>query len=269
MSDSFMVRRQKKAVAGSQITLVQTYSRDAGLQLILKKTEYEDNSAGWSCTIEMCQGHSEKNDSGKGYKTMCNWKDEKIVISLSSDELAMFTKYKDSYFLRRLGMPKPTYDMKTGKAVENNGRPVYETDKQGNPVVYGENLFHSFDGKSSILKLFKNKMNPMGVGISLTKDGKTVTMYMDENVSRKFFNCCELAMEKLVMEDVYTFKYGSGSNSGYNSGYSKPQYSQRKAPEESQQYKSYRSRMTEPEEVPDLPPMDVDALASMEEDIDL
>ena len=71
------------------------------------------------------------------------------------------------------------------------------------------------------------------------------------------------------MEDVYTFKYGSGSSSGYSSGYSKPQYSQRKAPEESQQYKSYRSRMTEPEEVPDLPPMDVDALASMEEDIDL
>ena len=60
MSDSFMVRKQKKAVSGSQITLVQTYSKDAGFQLILKKTEYEDNSIGWSCTIEMCNGKSER-----------------------------------------------------------------------------------------------------------------------------------------------------------------------------------------------------------------
>ena len=263
MSDSFMVRSKKRPVAGSQITLVQTYSKDAGFQLILKKTEYEDTTVGWSCTIEMCQGHSEKNDSGKGYKTMCNWKDEKIVISLSSDELAMFTKYKDSYFLRRLGTPKPTYDMKTGKPVENNGRPVYETDKQGNTVVFGENIYHQFDGKASIFKLFKNKMNPMGIGVSLSKDGKTVTMYMDENVSRKFFNCCELAMEKLVMEDVYSFKYGSNSG-GYNS--SPTVNSVRKTENVASQPRSYRSRMnSEPEEVPDLPPMDVDALDSLAE----
>lgn len=266
MSDSFMVRKQKKAVSGSQITLVQTYSKDAGFQLILKKTEYEDNSIGWSCTIEMCNGKSERNDSGKGFKTICNWKDDKIVIALSSDELATFTKYKDSYFLRRLGTPKPTYDMKTGKAVENNGRPVYETDKQGNTVVYGENIFHQFDGKSSIFKVFKNKMNPMGIGVSLSKDGKTVTMYMDENVSRKFFNCCELAMEKLVMEDVYTFKYGGSGNYNNNSDNSsyRTNNSYTKKPEDMSQPNSYRSRMNSEPDIPELPPIDIDALESFE-----
>ena len=258
MGDSFMARRNKERASGAKITLVQTYSKDAGFQLTLNKTEYKDGTHDYSCSIEMCPGHSERNDSGKGFKTVCNWKDEKIVMSISADELAMFSKYQDSFFLRRLGTPKPVYDIKTGKPVEEQGRPVYETDKNGNMVVYGENLYHQFDGKSSILKLFKNKMNPMGLGISLSKDNKTVTMYMDENVARKFAMCCGLAMEKLVMEDVYTFKYGTSSNSGSSYG-SSNSYS-RRAPEQMPQPSSYRGRVQD-DDVPDVPAaMSVDDL---------
>ena len=260
MSDSFMSRRQKERASGSKVTMVQTYSKDAGFQLTLNRTDYKDGSHDMSCSIEMCQGHSEKNDSGKGFKTVCNWKDEKIVISLSTDELALFSKYTDTYFIRRLGTAKPVYDMKTGKPVEEQGRPVYETDKQGNMVVYSENIYHQFDGKASILKLFKNKMNPMGIGISLNKDGKTVTMYMDENVTRKFAKCCEIAMERMIMDDVYTFKYGT-STPANNANY------QRRPPESMPQPRSYRDNMKPAsfeDDLPDLPPIDIDELAASE-----
>ena len=100
MGDSFMARRNKERASGAKITLVQTYSKDAGFQLTLNKTEYKDGTHDYSCSIEMCPGHSERNDSGKGFKTVCNWKDEKIVMSISADELAMFSKYQDSFFLR-------------------------------------------------------------------------------------------------------------------------------------------------------------------------
>ena len=267
MSDSFVSRGQKDKSSGTKITMVQTYSKDAGFQLTLNRTDYKDGSHDMSCSIEMCQGHSEKNESGKGFKTVCNWKEEKIVISLNTDELALFSKFADSYFVRRLGMPKPTYDMKTGKAVENNGRPVYETDKQGNVVVYGENIYHTFNGKPSILKLFKNKMNPMGIGISLSKECKTVTMYMDENVTRKFAKCCEFAMERMVMDDSYTFKYNTSS-----AGYSQNNNYQRKSPDQMPQPNSYRDSYREPrassvdDDYPDLPPVDIDSLSSPDDD---
>jgi hypothetical protein len=265
MSDSFMSRRGKERASGTKVTMLQTYSKDAGFQLTLNRTDYKDGSHDMSCSIEMCNGNSVKNESGKGYKTMCNWKDDKIVISLSTDELALFSKYSDSYFLRRLGTPKPVYDIKTGKPVEEQGRPVYETDKQGNMVVYGENIYHQFDGKSSILKVFKNKMNPMGIGISLSKDNKTVTMYMDENVARKFALCCAIAMERMVMDDTYTFKYGASSGGNSNQGYSRNNYSSN--PEQNPQPTSYRASRPAPDDIPDLPPvMDIDSMNS-EDDI--
>lgn len=260
MSDSFVSRRNKNRLSGSKITLVQTYSKDAGLQLVLTKTAYDDNTHDWSCTVEMCQGHSERNDNGKGYKTVCNWREDKVIISLSTDELAKFSKYTDSYFLRRLGTYKPMYDASTGRAIEKDGKPVYETDKQGKPVIYGETLFHTFDNNSTILNLFRNKMNPMGFGISIKKGDKTVTMYLDEDQAHKFAKCSEFAMEKMLMDDVITFKYGG------NSTYNKPSVTSNY---KSSAPKSYRKAIEE--DFPPMPPlpsddyeMSVDALADME-----
>ena len=71
-------------------------------------------------------------------------------MSLSADELAMFSKYTDSYYLRRLGTKVPMYDKTTGRPVEKDGRPVFETESNGSPKVYSEKLFHKFKDKTLI-----------------------------------------------------------------------------------------------------------------------
>lgn len=264
MSDSFISRKNKVRVSGTKHTLVQTYSKDAGIQLVLTRTDYSDSTHDYSCTVEMCQGHSEKNDNGKGYKTVCNWREDKVMISLNTDELAKFGKYTDTYFIRRLGTYKPVYDSTTGRAVEKDGRPVYDTDKNGKPVIYGETLFHTFENNVTILNLFKNKTNPLGFGISIKKGDKTVTMYLDEDQAHKFAKCSEIAMEKMLMDDVITFKYGNYSNTS-SSGSGSRGYSR----QAQSQPRSYRQSMEE--DMPPMPPMpddnfeaDIDALANDE-----
>lgn len=236
MSDSFIKREQKVRDRGEKRTLMETYSKNTGFQLNLNTTYYKDGTHDMSCAIEMCPGTQETNSFG-GVKTKCDWANEKVMMSLSTDELAMFSKYTDSYFIRRLGTKVPMIDKTTGRPVEKDGRPVFETESNGSPKVYSEKLFHKFKDKTSTLQFYKNSYDPMGCGITINKDDKKLTMFMSENTTRMFCKCCEIAMEQLILDDVQTFKYGSSSY------YSDRGYSDTKfiPPEEKPQPTSYRS----------------------------
>ena len=245
MSDSFIKRAEKVRDRGEKRTLMETYSKNTGFQLNLNTTYYKDGSHDMSCAIEMCPGVQETNSFG-GVKTKCDWANEKVMMSLSADELAMFSKYTDSYYLRRLGTKVPMYDKTTGRPVEKDGRPVFETESNGSPKVYSEKLFHKFKDKTSTLQFYKNSYDPMGCGITINKDDKKLTMFMNENTTRMFCKCCEIAMEQLVLDDVQTFKYNSGGNSNSyspsNVSYEDKGYRETKfiPPDEMPQPRSYR-----------------------------
>lgn len=240
MSDSFVKREQKVRDKGEKRTLMETYSKNTGFQLNLNTVYYKDGSHDMSCTLEMCPGVQETNQFG-GSKTKCDWSNEKVVMALSTDELAMFSKYNDSYYLRRLGTKVPMIDKTTGRPIEKDGRPVFETESNGTPKVYSEKLFHKFKDKTSTLQFYKNSYDPMGCGITINKDDKKLTMFMSENTTKMFVKCCEIAMEQLIMDDVYTFKYGSSS--GSSSSYTNSSYKEAKfiPPEDRPQPTSYRS----------------------------
>lgn len=254
MSDSFVKREQKVRERGEKRTLMETYSKNTGFQLNLNTTYYKDGTHDMSCAIEMCPGTQETNSFG-GVKTKCDWANEKVMMALSPDELAMFSKYTDSYFLRRLGTKIPMIDKSTGRPIEKDGRQVFETESNGSPKVYSEKLFHKFKDKTSTLQFYRNSYDPMGCGITITKDDKKLTMFMSENTTRMFCKCCEIAMEQLVLDDVQTFKYGSGSSSNsYNSSYSDHGYNETRfvPPEEKPQPTSYRQyRKPAPAPVPE------------------
>ena len=238
MSDSFIKREQKVRDRGEKRTLMETYSKNTGFQLNLNTTYYKDGTHDMSCAIEMCPGTQETNSFG-GVKTKCDWANEKVMMSLSADELAMFSKYTDSYFIRRLGTKVPMIDKNTGRPVEKDGRPVFETESNGSPKVYSEKLFHKFKDKTSTLQFYKNSYDPMGCGITINKDDKKLTMFMSENTTRMFCKCCEIAMEQLILDDVQTFKYGSSGGSSYSDrGYSDTKFI---PPEDKPQPTSYRS----------------------------
>ena len=259
MSDSFVKREQKPRDHGEKRTLMETYSKNTGFQLNLNTTYYKDGTHDMSCAIEMCPGVQETNSFG-GVKTKCDWANEKIMMSLSPDELAMFSKYTDSYYLRRLGTKVPMYDKTTGRPIEKDGRPVFETESNGSPKVYSEKLFHKFKDKTSTLQFYKNSYDPMGCGITINKDDKKLTMFMNENTTRMFCKCCEIALEQLVLDDVQSFKYSSGGNdySTPSTDYANRGFRETKftPPERRPQPTSYRSYRDEPPTPP--PPTDDD-----------
>ena len=241
MSDSFIKRSEKVRDHGEKRTLMETYSKNTGFQSNLGTTYYKDGTHDMTCTIEMCPGVQETNQFG-GVKTKCDWAKEKVSMALSPDELAMFSKYTDSYFLRRLGTKVPMIDKSSGRPIEKDGRPVFETESNGNPKVYSEKLFHKFKDKTSTLQFYKNSYDPIGCGITINKDDKKLTMFMSENTARMFFKCCEIAFEQLVLDDVQSFKYGGGSNYS-NNGFKDTTFI---PPEDRPQPKSYRSYKSEP-----------------------
>ena len=257
MSDSFIKREQKVRDRGEKRTLMETYSKNTGFQLNLNTTYYKDGTHDMSCAIEMCPGTQETNSFG-GVKTKCDWANEKVMMSLSPEELSMFSKYTDSYFLRRLGTRIPMIDRTTGRPVEKDGRPVFETESNGSPKVYGEKLFHKFKDKTSTLQFYKNSYDPMGCGITINKDDKKLTMFMSENTTRLFCKCCEIAMEQLILDDVQAFKYSGSSSGSYSNtnSYSDRGYKETKfiPPEERPQPNSYRQyRKPAPVEEDDYP----------------
>ena len=194
-----MLRKSKTAVSGVRTVLLESYSKYTGIQLVLTLTRYTDNTSDLRCTLEMCSGMVVNG------KTVCNWCEDKLVMVLSASELAAFSKYSNPYYLERLGTPKPVYEHETGKLFTRDGKPVFETDVNGNVVVYSEKLYHKYNDTVSILTIHKSNYSPLGCGITLKNGDKELTIYLDENTTYQFTKTCELAMNQMMLANVVEY----------------------------------------------------------------
>lgn len=200
----------KAKMTGKRTVLFETYTKNTGLQLVLKLDMYEDNSTDLSCTLEMCSGKCENG------KTVCNWVNDKVIMALSASELAAFSKYSNPFYLQRLGTKKQMYDLRTGEPVLKDGKPVFETDPTGSPAVYCEKLYHKFMEFESSLILHKNNYDPLGCGLTIKKNDKELVIYLSEDSTYQFTKACELAMNQLMLSNVVEFRYNTTKYSTYN-----------------------------------------------------
>lgn len=233
----YLNNKNKTISSTEQIMLMQSYSNTAGFQMKITKHAYTDGTVGsWYCMVEMAEGKKEPGSKG----TKCDWSN-KVFISLSEDELSKLAKYRNPIFAKRLGTNIPELD-EYGNPRISEGRQVSKTGKDGKALTYGECFYHDNSGKVSIFRIGKNKLDPLGCAVTVTKDKVSRTIYLDENMFYKMAMVSEFAMLKMIEDNVVKFSKSATTTSftptHRNEGNSYP--------------RSYRERMsdTPPKEVP-------------------